>query len=580
MGKEYNIGEVILHVHSGKPYKIVSYDNKNQKYGLKEYAKSDGELMHVTASFLSAYFDKINGELFDKMEQFNLKKHSVKKFSKGGRFFKEGELNVYAKTVFENEKLDIVAMISWGESNEISLFVNTKKTKKVELLVFDDLKEVKKVIIPQIYNEVVKATEEAAQHGYQGSTVEMVKERIRRDPEYMNTTVLLQAMRMFSEKTKTDEQLFEIFKRTVSGDPTNVEKMKAMASEYRNFLIETKLYDDYLDFVSDNFPKDLGIPLFAKGGEVDYYDFDRKMALIYLDEINEYALKLDKLVTEQTDLEDWVKMKITRVEQSVADVKRSLKGWQKYGSYGQGGVIVKSQLKHIADYSKELLEMVKSGAKLMSWQEAKIAIAGDTLDSIYHRLDYSLGSKKFAKGGKTSSSLKKGDRVEGYFHYDHSYGQYNIIPYNAYADNSEGVVIDVIAGGSGQRYKIQFENGETLTLPEWMLGEYYDKLKFADGGVIRRFDRHAEMSAETRHEILDLIKLPYEEKIYNKLKAQGLSFMEYENYLYGLYDGYDYSQTKRFKDTFAKVKKASLPLYKRIMKVYEIVGKYKFTEAE
>ena len=92
------------------------------------------------------------------------------------------------------------------------------------------------------------------------------------------------------------------------------------------------------------------------------------------------------------------------------------------------------------------------------------------------------GIKKMAKGGKPSL-LKKGDRVEGYFHYDHTYGQYNIIPYNAYADNSEGVVIDVFKGGIGWRYEIKFKNGETLRLGENMLGEYYDKLRFADGGV-------------------------------------------------------------------------------------------------
>ena len=93
------------------------------------------------------------------------------------------------------------------------------------------------------------------------------------------------------------------------------------------------------------------------------------------------------------------------------------------------------------------------------------------------------GIKKMAKGGKPSL-LKKGDRVEGYFHYDHTYGQYNIIPYNAYADNSEGVVIDVFKGGIGWRYEIEFKNGETLRLGETMLGEYYDKLRFAKGGRI------------------------------------------------------------------------------------------------
>ena len=73
--------------------------------------------------------------------------------------------------------------------------------------------------------------------------------------------------------------------------------------------------------------------------------------------------------------------------------------------------------------------------------------------------------------------------MEGYFYYDHTYGQYNIIPYNAYADNSKGIVIDIIKGASWPRYKIKFENGETLNLAEFMLGEYYDKLNYAEGGM-------------------------------------------------------------------------------------------------
>ena len=88
----------------------------------------------------------------------------------------------------------------------------------------------------------------------------------------------------------------------------------------------------------------------------------------------------------------------------------------------------------------------------------------------------------YAKGGKPLL-LKIGDKVEGYFYYDHTYGQYNIIPYNAYADNSKGIVIDIIKGASWPRYKIKFENGETLNLAEFMLGEYYDKLNYAEGGM-------------------------------------------------------------------------------------------------
>ena len=48
-------------------------------------------------------------------------------------------------------------------------------------------------------------------------------------------------------------------------------------------------------------------------------------------------------------------MKLTRIEQNIADVKHSLEGWEKYSS---GGEIAKKQLLHIAKYSKDLIEMI------------------------------------------------------------------------------------------------------------------------------------------------------------------------------------------------------------------------------
>ena len=123
------------------------------------------------------------------------------------------------------------------------------------------------------------------------------------------------------------------------------------------------------------------------------------------------------------------------------------------------------------------LSRTESDELLQQLKDQKLIIG-----AIIYIGDYS--NIKFVKGGKTSSSLKIGDKVEGYFHYDHTYGQYNIIPYNAYADTSEGVVVDIFEGGLlGQRYEIKFKNGETKRLSETMLGEYYDKLRFADGGI-------------------------------------------------------------------------------------------------
>jgi hypothetical protein len=155
---------------------------------------------------------------------------------------------------------------------------------------------------------------------------------------------------------------------------------------------------------------------FKSGGEAnfDIYDYDKKMALINLGEIYEYAIKIDKMIDEDTDLEEWVKMKLTRIEQNIADVKHSLAGWEKYKS---GGEISKKQLLHIAKYSKDLIEMIQGGSRLMSWQEDKLAISSASIDDIYHHLDYKMGNRAedldteneegilYRRGGMTKNQL-------------------------------------------------------------------------------------------------------------------------------------------------------------------------------
>jgi hypothetical protein len=111
------------------------------------------------------------------------------------------------------------------------------------------------------------------------------------------------------------------------------------------------------------------------------------------------------MIKDDTDLEEWVKMKLTRIEQNIADVKHSLEGWEKYKG---GGEIPKKQLLHIAKYSKDLIEMIQGGSRLMSWQEDKLAVSSDSIDNIYHHLDYQMGNRaedldvdnEYAKGGE------------------------------------------------------------------------------------------------------------------------------------------------------------------------------------
>jgi hypothetical protein len=72
-----------------------------------------------------------------------------------------------------------------------------------------------------------------------------------------------------------------------------------------------------------------------------------------------------------------------------------------------------------------------------------------------------------------------------------------------------------------------------------------------------RFDRHTNMSSETRQEILDIIG----EVNYNT----GFDLM---NMLYGLFDGYLYD------DLLSVTKNADNTLYNRVKRVVSTVKKY------
>jgi hypothetical protein len=198
---------------------------------------------------------------------------------------------------------------------------------------------------------------------------------------------------------------------------------------------------------------------FEKGGSPDIYDFDNKMALINISQISEYAIKLDNIVQEDSNLEEWVKMKLTRVEQNVADVKKSLNGWNKFEDFEDGGRIFKKQLLHIAKYTDELMEMIKSGSKLMSWQENKLAVSAEYIDGIYHHLDY--------KGGNRAADYNK---FEAELEYEAGGGVAGILKLyqkDTFSDKDSELIDEAI------------ENGDidTSDIKEDCMGYIYDRLE-------------------------------------------------------------------------------------------------------
>jgi len=80
---------------------------------------------------------------------------------------------------------------------------------------------------------------------------------------------------------------------------------------------------------------------------------------------------------------------------------------------------------------------------------------------------------------------------------------------------------------------------------------------------ITRFDRHESMNDETRSEILQIIRT---------LSFSDDSSFKLENYLYGLFDGYDYTPFILNSEDFKNIKDKELT--DRVTKILDEVNKY------
>jgi hypothetical protein len=92
--------------------------------------------------------------------------------------------------------------------------------------------------------------------------------------------------------------------------------------------------------------------------------------------------------------------------------------------------------------------------------------------------------------------------------------------------------------------------------------------KYEEGGEIRNFDRHKQMDSETFDEVFDLIR---------EFRNSELDFArDFSNYLYGLFDGYDYSKTEEFKSYLLRLQSENSKLYDKVVALYEKIGNYNF----
>jgi len=83
---------------------------------------------------------------------------------------------------------------------------------------------------------------------------------------------------------------------------------------------------------------------------------------------------------------------------------------------------------------------------------------------------------------------------------------------------------------------------------------------------IRRFDRHENMSSETRKMILDTI--------IDLSECPLGSTILVENWLYGSFDGYNYYEVAIQSNELASITAADPELGDKILKIFDIINEY------
>jgi hypothetical protein len=85
--------------------------------------------------------------------------------------------------------------------------------------------------------------------------------------------------------------------------------------------------------------------------------------------------------------------------------------------------------------------------------------------------------------------------------------------------------------------------------------------------TITYFNRHESMDSETRHMILDAINDLHDCPL-------GHSTFTMENWLYGSFDGYDYSDVAIFSHELASITQVDSELGAKISEIFGIIEKY------
>jgi len=104
-----------------------------------------------------------------------------------------------------------------------------------------------------------------------------------------------------------------------------------------------------------------------------------------LHKIIQYSEKLQSLV-EKKELEDWIKAKLTHAEDYINTVLDYIKFYK--SEQKDPNRMALGDLRSINSKAKEIMDLIDKVPDIKDWVKAKLNLAGEYLDDIYHHMDY------------------------------------------------------------------------------------------------------------------------------------------------------------------------------------------------
>ena len=113
---------------------------------------------------------------------------------------------------------------------------------------------------------------------------------------------------------------------------------------------------------------------------------DNYLAKNDIHKIIEYSKKLQQIININTNLEDWVKAKLTHAEDYLNTVYDYLI-FYKQDNKNENSKMAVGDLKSILHKATEI-EKLLNKKEIKDWVKAKLNLAGEYMDDVYHHLDY------------------------------------------------------------------------------------------------------------------------------------------------------------------------------------------------